>query len=83
MFIEEAMFHFHKESYNNITFSPSKYNGVTTTIGLMIADADAVIAQVLDAGARLISPAQSYDYGYWQGLIIDPLGHQCLIEMIL
>ncbi len=83
MFIDGAMFHFHEESYNNTTFSPSKYNGVTTTIGLMVADADAVIAQALNAGARLISPAQSYDYGYRQGLIIDPLGHQWLIEMIL
>ena len=83
MFIDGAMFHFHEESYNNTTFSPSKYNGVTTTIGLMVADVDAVIAQALDAGARLISPAVSYDYGYRQGLIIDPLGHYWLIEMIL
>ena len=83
MFIDGAMFHFHEESYNNTTFSPSKYNGVTTSIGLMIADVDAVIAQALDAGARLISPAVSYDYGYRQGLIIDPLGHYWLIEMIL
>lgn len=83
MFIDGAMFHFHEESYNNTTFSPSKYNGVTTTIGVMIADVDAVIAQALDAGARLISPAVSYDYGYRQGLIIDPLGHYWLIEMIL
>ncbi len=83
MFIDGAMFHFHEESYNNNTFSPSKYNGVTTTIGVMIADVDAVIAQALDAGARLISPAVSYDYGYRQGLIIDPLGHYWLIEMIL
>ena len=83
MFIDGAMFHFHEESYNNTTFSPSKYNGVTTTIGLMVADADTVIAQALNAGARLISPAHSYDYGYRQGLIIDPLGHQWLIETIL
>ena len=83
MFIDGAMFHFHEESYNNTTFSPSKYNGVTPSIGLMIADVDAVIAQALDAGARLISPAVSYDYGYRQGLIIDPLGHYWLIEMIL
>lgn len=83
MFIDGAMFHFHEESYNNTTFSPSKYKGVTTTIGLMVADVDAVIAQALDAGARLISPVVSYDYGYRQGLIIDRIGHYWLIEMIL
>ncbi len=83
MFINGAMFHFHEESADGTTFSPAKYNGVTTTIGLMVADADAVIAQALNEGARLISAAQSYDYGYRQGLIIDPLGHHWLIEMVI
>ena len=49
----------------------------------MVADEDDVIALALDAGARLISPAQSYDYGYRQALIIDPFSHHWLIEMIL
>ena len=49
----------------------------------MLADEDDVIAQALGAGAKFISPAQSYDYGYMQGLIINPFGHHWLIEMIL
>ena len=83
MFIDGAMFHFHEEAFDGTTFSPGKYNGVTTIIGLMVADVDAVMALALAAGAREISPAQSYDYGYRQGSIIDPLGHHWLIEMVI
>ncbi|HMH34334.1 MAG TPA: VOC family protein [Puia sp.] len=83
MFIDGAMFHFHEESYNGTTFPPGKYNGVTTTIGLMVADMDAVMARAVAAGARVTSPAQSYDYGYRQGSIMDPLGHHWIIEMVI
>jgi PhnB protein len=83
MFIDGAMFHFHEESWDGKTFNPGKYKGVTTTIGLMVADADAVIARAIAAGAKEISPAKSYDYGYRQGSIIDPLGHYWIIEMVI
>ena len=83
MYIDGAMFHFHEEAYNGKTFSPGKYNGVTTIIGLMVADVDAVMARAIAAGARETSPAISYDYGYRQGEIMDPLGHRWLIEMVI
>ena len=83
MFIDGAMVHFHEASPNGSTFSPDKHKGVTTIVGLMVADMDAVMASAVAAGAKVLSPATSYDYGYRQGLIIDPLGHQWLIEMIL
>ncbi|MEP6750298.1 MAG: VOC family protein [Bacteroidota bacterium] len=83
MFIDGAMFHFHEESWDGRTFSPGKYNGITTTIGLMVADADAVITRAVAAGAKVISPAQSYDYGYRQGIIKDPIGHEWIIEMVI
>jgi PhnB protein len=83
MFIDGAMFHFHEESYNGSSFSPGKYNGVTAIIGLMVADVDKVMARAISAGAKETSPAQSYDYGYRQGSLMDPLGHHWLIEMII
>lgn len=83
MFIDGAMLHFHEESYDGTTFSPEKYNGITTTIGLFVDDVDLVISRALDAGALEISPAQDYDYGYRQGTIIDPLGHHWIIEKVL
>jgi PhnB protein len=83
MFIDGAMFHFHEENYDGTTFGPGKYSGVTTIIGLMVADVDAVMARAVAAGARVTSPAQSYDYGFRQGTIVDPLGHEWLIEMVI
>ncbi len=83
MFIDGALFHFHEESYNGKTFSPGKHNGVTAIIGLMVADVDSVMARAIAAGAKETSPAQSYDYGYRQGEVVDPLGHRWLIEMVI
>ena len=83
MFIDGAMFHFHEEAYDGSTFSPAKHNGITTTIGLMVADVDSVMARAVAAGARETSPAKSYDYGYRQGEVMDPLGHLWLIEMVI
>ena len=83
MFIDGAMFHFHEESYDGSKFSPGKHKGVTAIIGLMVADVDAVMARAIAAGAKETSPAQSYDYGYRQGEVMDPLGHRWLIEMVI
>ena len=83
MFIDGAMFHFHEESWDGSSFSPLKYNGVTTIIGLMVPDVDAVMARAVAAGATITSPAQSYDYGYRQGGLVDPLGHRWLIEQVI
>ena len=83
MFIDGAMIHFHEEAHDGKTFSPARYNGITTTIGLMVADVDAVIDRALAAGAKETSPAQDYDYGYRQGEIIDPLGHRWIIEAVI
>lgn len=83
MFIDGAMFHFHEEAYDGKTFSPGKYNGVTTIIGLMVANVDSVMSRALAAGATETSPATSYDYGYRQGEIMDPFGHRWLIEMVI
>ena len=58
-----------------------KIKGVTTLIGLFVDDVDTVINKALQAGATLLSPAQNYDYGYRQGNIQDPFGHQWIIEM--
>lgn len=83
MFIDGAMFHFHEEAADGTTFGPEKYNGVTTIIGLMVSDVDKVMERAIAAGAKETSPATSYDYGYRQGSIIDPLGHHWIIEMAI
>jgi PhnB protein len=37
--------------------------------------------KAINAGATVVSAAQSYDYGYRQGEIKDPFGHVWMIEM--
>ncbi len=83
MEIDGAMFHFHEESTDGHSFSPRRHGGVTTTIGLMVADVDLVMARALAAGAIEISPAQDYFYGYRQGELADPLGHRWVIEKVI
>ncbi|MBL0183226.1 MAG: VOC family protein [Chitinophagaceae bacterium] len=79
--INGALFHLHEVTANPARFIPGKYNGTTTLIGLFVPDVDTVMERALAAGAELVSPAQSYDYGYRQGELKDPFGHVWMIEM--
>lgn len=79
--IDGALFHLHEEISRVNQFSPEKVNGTTTLIGLFVPDVDIVMNKAIAAGATVISPAQDYDYGYRQGEIKDPFGHQWMIEM--
>ncbi len=78
--INGALFHLHEVTANPAQFSPEKHNGTTALIGLFVPDVDAAVNQALEAGAILVSPVQSYDYGYRQGDIKDPFGHVWMIE---
>ena len=79
--IDGAMFHLHEEKLTAGRVNPYHINGTTTLVGLFVSDVDKVIAKAIDAGATLVSPAHSYDYGYRQAEIKDPFGHVWLIEM--
>ena len=77
--IDGALFHLHEQT-KPYTASPATLRGTTVTIGLFVADVDAVIAQAVAVGATVISPAEDYFYGYRQGEIMDPFGHRWMIE---
>ncbi|MBA4139076.1 MAG: VOC family protein [Segetibacter sp.] len=79
--IDGALFHLHEESLKSGSFSPERYNGTTTTIGLFVPDVDFIMNRAIAAGGIVTSPAQDYDYGYRQGEIEDPFGHIWMIEM--
>jgi PhnB protein len=79
--IAGTIFHLHEERQAKGQFEPNKLKGVTTLIGLFVDDVDTVMAKALQAGATLLNAAQDYDYGYRQGNIQDPFGHQWMIEM--
>ena len=79
--INGALFHLHEEKIHAGQFNPELHNGTTTLIGLFVPDVDTVMNSAIAAGAKTISPAQSYDYGYRQGEVKDPFGHVWMIEM--
>jgi PhnB protein len=79
--INGAIFHLHEERPMNGQLEPKKVKGVTTLIGIFVEDVDSVLNNAVQAGATLLSPAHNYDYGYRQGNILDPFGHQWIIEM--
>jgi PhnB protein len=78
--INGTIFHLHEEGPQKGRLEPRKAKGITTLIGLFVEDVDLYMNNALKAGATLISPAQDYDYGYRQGDILDPFGHQWMIE---
>ncbi|MGN6615732.1 MAG: VOC family protein [Ilyomonas sp.] len=77
--IDGAIFHLHEVTKSHF-FSPDKYNGTTTIIGLFVPDVHAVMDKAIKAGATEITPATDYEYGYRQGEIKDPFGHHWLIQ---
>jgi len=79
--IDGAIFHLHEENPTAGHYSPERYNGITTILGLFVSDVDLIMNRAIAAGAMVISPAHDYDYGYRQGEIKDPFGHIWLIEM--
>lgn len=79
--IDGAIFHVHEETVRSGKFSPEKINGTTVLIGLFVTDVDKVMKKAIEAGAKEMSPAQDYEYGYRQGQIKDPYGHQWQIQM--
>src|SRR6185437_16344915 len=69
--INGAIFHLH-EVTKPYFFSPGKYNGTTTIIGLFVPDVQAVMDKAIKAGATEISATKDYEYCYRQGEIKDP-----------
>ncbi|MEN0057086.1 MAG: VOC family protein [Mucilaginibacter sp.] len=78
--INGALFHLHEQTQRIAAVSPDTHKSTTVTIGLFVDDVHAVVEQAIKSGARLQSAVQDYDYGYRQGEVVDPFGHQWLIE---
>ena len=55
---------------------PKALNGTPVTIHLYVADVDAVVAQVVAAGATVVMPVGDMFWGDRYGVIEDPFGHR-------
>jgi len=80
MEINGAMFHLHEETPRSNQLSPETVKATTLLIGLFVPDPHALVQQADAAGGHVSSPVQDYDYGYRQGIVVDPFGHQWLIQ---
>jgi len=80
MSIGGAMFHIHEEVTRDKQLSPETVKAVTSLIGMFVPDPDCLVRDAVTAGGHVTSPLQDYDYGYRQGVVTDPFGHQWLIQ---
>ncbi len=78
--IDGAMFHLHEESPKSGELSPETVQATTSVIGIFVPDPHAFAKKAIMAGAIESSPVKDYDYGYRQGVVVDPFGHRWLIE---
>jgi PhnB protein len=56
--------------------SPETLGGTGVRITLLVADAQAVVARAVAAGARVSMPVQDMFWGGRYGKIVDPFGHE-------
>lgn len=59
--------------------SPVTLQGTSVVLDVHVADADAVFAKALDAGAEEIFPLADQFYGDRAGRVRDPFGHHWII----
>jgi PhnB protein len=55
--------------------SPKSLGGTPVKIHLYVADADALVSQAYDAGAKILRPVDDEFYGDRNGTLEDPFGH--------
>ena len=80
MEIDGAIFHLHEDVTGKKQLSPDTPDGTTVLIGLFSPDPDKLFHDAVTAGARVVNAMEDYDYGYRQGTVVDPFGHQWLIQ---
>jgi PhnB protein len=54
---------------------PQSLGGTPVKIHLYVEDADAVVSQAYDAGAKILQPVKDEFYGDRNGRLEDPFGH--------
>jgi len=69
----------HEEALEHGFPGPLTLGGSPVSIHLFVDDADALVAQAVAAGARLISPVKDQFYGDRSGEVTDPFGYSWTI----
>lgn len=80
MSLHGLLFHVHEETPRDNQLSPETVSSTSVVIGVFVPNPDELYEKAVAAGATIVSPMQDYDYGYRQATILDPFGHQWLIQ---
>ncbi|HEV2482296.1 MAG TPA: VOC family protein [Puia sp.] len=78
-----SLFHLHEEMPGSPQRrSPETLGGTSVLLGIFLDDSDPdhMMASALVAGGKQVSAMQDYFYGYRQGIVADPFGHQWMIQ---
>lgn len=76
-----SLFHLHEEVPSSPwRRSPGALGGTSVLLGLFVDDPDGMMASALLAGGSQVSAMQDYFYGFRQGIVADPFGHQWMIQ---
>ena len=73
--IAGAEFWVHDETLAHQNPAPPSVGGTTVRLMLLVDDPDAIYAQAIAAGAKIVSPVQDRNYGWRDGRLSDPFGH--------
>lgn len=73
--IGKAEFWVADESPAHGNYSPASLNGSTVRMVLIVDDPDALAAQAVSAGAKVVYPVEDQPYGWRVGRVVDPFGH--------
>jgi PhnB protein len=77
--VGEASFALSGEAAEYGNLGPRALGGTPVRLSLIVPDPDAFAERAVAAGARVMFPIEDQPYGYRQGRIEDPFGHQWMI----
>jgi PhnB protein len=76
-----SLFHLHEEMPGSPERrSPETLGGTSVLLGLFVEDPDHMMSSALVAGGRQIGAMKDYPYGFRQGIVEDPFGHQWMLQ---
>jgi PhnB protein len=81
--LQGAIFHLHQEMPGTVERGPEAFGGTTVIVGVFVDDPDALMDRAVAAGALVLKPMKSHEYGYRQGTLEDPFGHHWTFQKVI
>lgn len=78
--IGDSIFYLAEENEEWLNPGPRALGGTSVRICLEVEDCDALAKTAVEAGAEIVMPIEDQFYGYRQGRLADPFGHQWLVS---